>query len=95
MFDELKALTANRTPQMKFLEKTSFSLIRLLKVYAISANAARSKESSFHEVTRFLCKAAELEVLGWSRIPKITRSRGRIFYPTPEVQLNHFVPCTL
>jgi len=34
---------------------------------------------------------SESEVFGWSRrrIPKI--SQIRIFYPTPEVQLNHFL----
>ena len=38
----------------------------------------------------------ESEVFGWSRIPKITRNRNRIFYPTPtlEVHLNHFIHCT-
>jgi len=33
----------------------------------------------------------ESEVFGWSRIPNSTRSRSRIFCPTPDVQLDHFL----
>jgi len=33
----------------------------------------------------------ESEVFGWSRIPNNTRSRSRIFCPTPEVQLDHLL----
>jgi len=28
---------------------------------------------------------------GWSRIAKISGNRSQIFYPTPEVQLSHFL----
>jgi len=36
-------------------------------------------------------RVAESEFLGWSRIPKNTRSRCRIFCPTPKLHLNIFL----
>ena len=36
-------------------------------------------------------RIAESEVFGWSRIPNNTTSRSRIFCPTPDVQLDHFI----
>jgi len=34
---------------------------------------------------------SEPEVFGWSQIPNNTGSRRRIFCPTPDVQLDHFL----
>jgi len=45
------------------------------------------------QLVRVSIRVTESEFFGWIRIPSNTRSRSRIFCPTPtpEVQLDHFL----
>jgi len=68
-------------PDQIFMKgKMNNAIKRLIKQQGCRVEAASRKES---------------EVLGWSRIPNNTGSRSRIFFPTPDVQLDHFLHHTL